>query len=156
MVSSDFNDPEALRLQITVALNVVPLISQQIASSDDRQSIVADIVACWLALPADIRDQYSNAEERPHRRGLTRFSWEYVDAVEQAPPFEPEFDQDTSGPWPSDLAEESLVFQRWIEHLDQVKARHAAGDPPDRQWLAGFPRDGNDDTADHTSGILAA
>jgi hypothetical protein len=134
MSGTEISDLEVLRLETRVALAVIPLVSKSVAFMDDRQSIVTDIVRCWLALPEGVKAGYHRIGH-PNGHGITYFGYDYVDLVER----DGESEAEPGPALSSDLVEEQLVCQRWGDRLDVIMAGRNGGAIPDPAWLAGFP-----------------
>jgi hypothetical protein len=125
---------EHLHLRAELALSLAPLVAGVVAEPDDRGALVADAVACWLALPTAVRDHY----QRLHRGSLTaleQFGWDYLALTEQTVTDHlPTPDQ-----VPADADEEQVILDAWAAHVQTIRPQLATGTRPAADWLAQFP-----------------
>jgi len=115
-------------LRTRVAVDLAPLISTVVEDADSRLVIVADVVDCWLRLPADVRALYDTPKTYA---GLPRFVGDYVDGIDCAWVRRHDGDPDEV-----DYADaEQRCYLDWREHEAEVRRRRTAGEPPSEEWL---------------------
>jgi hypothetical protein len=134
----DISELELARLRLDVALDVVSLLDRVVEEHEGRSVVVNDIVECWLRLDPAVREQYNGLGVVS---GLAAFGGEYVDVVDRSWSEFIGVDPYTL----HDSVTERLGYFRWQTHIAQVRRRVAAGLPPERDWLAGFPMPADQD-----------
>jgi hypothetical protein len=118
-------------LQVEVAIDVVPLISDVVEDHDDRALVVADIVECWLRLPPSARAAYNSWSPFP---GLRWFAGDYTEEVDRASVVV----ADDSYSATSIAQAERLCWEGWRRHVRDLRCRRRAAAPPATSWLQRF------------------
>ena len=125
---------EHLHLRAELALTLAPLVAGVVPEPDDRGVLVADAVACWLALPAAASEHY----QRLHRGSITAlewFGWDYLALTEQTVTDHlPTPDQ-----LPAEADEDQVILDAWVAHIQTIRPQLATGTRPAADWLAQFP-----------------
>lgn len=69
-------------LRLAVAVDLAPTVDDYLADADDIVAVINDAVACWQALPADVRAHY---ETQQLQHPVNRFLCDYVAEVDAEP-----------------------------------------------------------------------
>jgi hypothetical protein len=97
------------------ALVVRPLIDDVLDNDDERATVVADILARWLALPEATRAQYRHGADS-EAAAIEEFSEEYVGDIDRAP------FADNGDPFaiPAEAASD-MVRRQWRLHVTGLR-----------------------------------
>ncbi|HSW66087.1 MAG TPA: hypothetical protein VLI54_03035 [Bacillota bacterium] len=122
---------EVANLRTAAAIDFAPLVDDMLEDHDACLVVVDDIVACWLRLPASVREAYASW---PNCRPLSRFVSDYFDEIDRAWLVDCQVESSAL----HDSVKEEKCHAGWRRHAAQVRARAAAAEPPSDVWLERF------------------
>jgi hypothetical protein len=123
-----------MRLHAWMALSLTPLLAQTVDDPAARSVLVADAVACWLALPRSVRTHYQTAA-RGDLSPLELFGWDYHHQADQlVTASRPDPTQ-----IPAEADEEEVIRAGWQTLIRIMRHRLDADLAPPSDWLARFP-----------------
>ena len=125
------------QLHTEVAISAISLFDQMFDDLNDRATVIADVVSCWLRLTPEVFSTYLSAP--PPRTGIHRFALDYSTVIEESP-FTDEDEPTPDAPGDGTFEEsERLVKQAWERHVVAIRERTDRCEPPAAAWLAQFP-----------------